>query len=98
MSINLETVQATAKLAYIELNDDTEIIKNKLLSILKAVELLHKVDTEGVSHFKHKHFNQPNMREDIVDGNNTQEKLEKLAPKFKNEAYQIPIVLNTTGK
>jgi aspartyl/glutamyl-tRNA(Asn/Gln) amidotransferase C subunit len=98
MSINLETVQATAKLAYIELNNDIEIMHNKLLSILKAVELLHQVDTKGVPPFKHEHFSQPNMREDIVDCNSTQKELEKLASKFNNDAYQIPIVLNNTGK
>jgi hypothetical protein len=38
------------------------------------------------------------MREDIVNCNNTQKELEKLASKFNNDAYQIPIVLNNTGK
>lgn len=98
MSIDLETVQATAKLAYIDLNDDIEIMHNKLLSILKAVEMLQKVDTTGTSPFKHENFANLNIREDIVSCNNIQEKLAKLAPKFNDDAYQIPIVLTNTGK
>lgn len=98
MSINLETVQEIAKLAYIELDNDIEIMHNKLLSILKAVEILHQVDTTGVTPFKHEHFTQQNIREDIIDRNNIQDTLERIAPKFNNSAYQIPIVLTNTGK
>lgn len=99
MSINLDLLQTIAKLAYIEISNDTEIMLNKLLSIDKAVKLLKEISTNGIEPFKHEHFTQQNIREDVVTIDNNREKLAKLAPKFSNDAYQIPIVLSTnTGK
>jgi aspartyl/glutamyl-tRNA(Asn/Gln) amidotransferase C subunit len=98
MSITLETLQAVAKLAYIELNASVDIMYAKLLSIDQAVELLKKIDTEGIEPFKHCQFSSKPLREDIITCQNKQQELANLARNFTNYAYQIPIILNNPGK
>ena len=96
--ITLDTVNATAKLSYIELNEDVKIMQDHLTSISQKIEQLQEVDTAEVNEFKHAHFTKQTMREDVANAENNRDKLAKLAPKFSNDAYQIPIVLANTGK
>ncbi len=98
MSISVDTLQATAKLAYIELDDEIKTIQDKLSSIMKSVQTLQAVNTTNVTAFQHIHFTHQTMREDIVNCDNNRDTLENLAPKFNKDAYQIPIVINNTGK
>lgn len=98
MNINTEELQSIAKLANIKIDNDLTEIHNKVLSIIKKINILQEVDTTCVKEFKHIHFQNPHTRQDTVDDKNNRDALAKLAANFNEEYYQVPLILTDTGK
>ena len=85
-----ETVLKVAKLARLELTEEEiELYTSQLTDILKFVEEISEVETEGVELFTLDLEETP-MREDKVEESLPKEKLEINAPEFENGYFVVP--------
>lgn len=89
--ISIEDVKHVAKLARLELTE-TEIEKfsKQLGDILKYVEQMNEVDTQGVEPMAHPIPVVNVMREDIVKYEQTKEELMKNAPAEEDGFFKVP--------
>jgi len=81
MSIDKNTVRKVARLARIRINDDgAEVLSGELSNILKMIEQLNEVDTDGVEPMTSVIEMQMPEREDIVTDGGIPEKILSNAP------------------
>ena len=89
--ISKEEVKHVAKLARLELTDDeVEKYSKQLGDILKHVEQINEVDTQGVEPMPHAIPVYNVMREDVVKYEETKEELLKNAPYEEDGFFRVP--------
>ncbi len=91
MQITKELVQYIAELSRIKLSEqDAENMQNDLGAIVNYMEILNKLDTEGVEPISHI-FNITNvMREDVVVESYDRDEILKNAPERTDETVVVP--------
>ena len=94
MQINRETLLKLAHLARLNFSKDSESeMLDGLNDMIRWVEKLHEVDTEGVRPLTNMSQEMNAWREDEIRGDITREQALKNAPKKDNEFFKVPKVL-----
>lgn len=89
--ITIKDVEHVAKLARLELSEEEKVKFSKQLGdILKYVEQMNQVDTEGVEPMSHAIPMVNVMREDAVVSENTKEELMANAPLSEDGFFRVP--------
>lgn len=89
--ITIKDVEHVAKLARLELSEEEKVKFSKQLGdILKYVEQMNQVDTEGVEPMSHAIPMVNVMREDAVVSENTKEELMANAPLKEDGFFRVP--------
>ena len=89
--ISEKEVRHVAKLARLELTDEeVEKYSKQLGDILKYVEKMNEIDTEGIEPMPHAIPLYNVMREDIVKYEETKEELMKNAPYEEDGFFRVP--------
>jgi aspartyl-tRNA(Asn)/glutamyl-tRNA(Gln) amidotransferase subunit C len=90
--LSLEEVEHIAKLSKLYLSDDEkELYRGQLSSVLEYVEELQKVETEGVTPTANITGLENIYREDgIRESGITHEDIAKNAPEFKKDSFVVP--------
>lgn len=89
--ITIKDVEHVAKLARLELSEEEKVKFSKQLGdILKYVEQMNQVDTEGVEPMSHAIPMVNVMREDVVLSENTKEELMANAPLKEDGFFRVP--------
>lgn len=89
--IDIKDVEHVAKLARLELNEEEKVKFSKQLGdILKYVEQMNEVDTQGVEPMNHAMEFYNVMREDEVVYENTREELMANAPECESDFFKVP--------
>lgn len=89
--INIKDVEHVAKLARLDLTqDEKEKFTKQLGDILKYVEQMNEVDTQGVVPMAHAFDIVNVMREDKVVYEQTKEQLMANAPDEENGFFKVP--------
>ncbi len=89
--IEIKDVEHVAKLARLELSEDEKVKFSKQLGdILKYVEQMNEVNTEGVEPMNHAMEFYNVMREDVVKYENTREELMANAPEQEEDFFKVP--------
>ncbi len=89
--ISIDDVTHVAKLARLELSDDEKVKFSKQLGdILKYMEQLNEVDTEGVEPMNHPIDFSNVMRDDVVSYEHTREELMANAPEVEQDYFKVP--------
>ncbi len=94
MTIDIKGITKVAKLARISLNDsEKEHMANELNGIIKWVEQLGEVNTDGVPQmFGHSGMTLP-MREDVVSDGGIQQDVLSNAPNAEYGCFAVPKVI-----
>ena len=94
MSVTKETVEQSAKLAMLKL-DDTEITEatSSINKILSLVDELQSVDTAGISPMAHPLDAVQYLREDTVTSSNRRDSLLANAPSQEDGQFLVPRVV-----
>lgn len=94
MALSLEDIKKISQLAKININpEQEEIVLKKLKNILKLVEKMQSVDTEGVEPMSHAlDITQP-LREDKAMPSLEKEKYLKLSTKSNDDYFIVPQVI-----
>ena len=91
MEIDKKMVDYVANLSRIQLNDQqTETMQNELSKILKLMETLKAVDTEGIEPLSHVFSVTNVLRPDVVHEHFNRESLLQNAPDCTEEAFVVP--------
>ena len=89
--IEIKDVEHVAKLARLELSEDEKVKFSKQLGdILKYVEQMNEVNTEGVEPWNHAMEFYNVMSEDVVKYENTREELMANAPEQEEDFFKVP--------
>lgn len=89
--ITIKDVEHVAKLARLDLTaEEKEKFSKQLGDILKYVEQMNKIDTEGVEPMSHAIPMVNVMREDEVVSENTKEELMSNAPLKEDGFFRVP--------
>ncbi len=89
--ITIKDVEHVAKLARLELTEEEkEKYSKQLGDILKYVEQMNKVDTNGVEPMSHAIPVVNVMREDVVVSEQTKEELMANAPSKEDGFFRVP--------
>lgn len=94
MSVNADQVRHVARLARLALGDE-EIgrMVPELNNILKWVEQLEEVDTQGIEPLTAVIENQLRLRDDVVDDGNCRDEILKNAPDAQHGFFAVPKVI-----
>lgn len=98
MSINLDTLKKIAKMAHIELGNDTNAAHDKLVATLENIQALQAIDTSNTEIFTHKFAGDQTLRSDEATTHSNLEALAKIASNFHDDSYQVPNVLAESGE
>ena len=94
MEINRETLLKIAHLARLNFSDESEKeMLQGLNDMIRWVEKLHEVDTEGVEPLTNMSQEVNSWCEDVVRSDISREQALKNAPKKDNEFFKVPKVL-----
>ncbi|MBR1617443.1 Asp-tRNA(Asn)/Glu-tRNA(Gln) amidotransferase subunit GatC [bacterium] len=89
--ITIKDVEHVAKLARLELSEDEkQMFTGQLTDVLRHVESMNKVNTEGVEPMNHPIDFSNVYREDIKIYENTREELMQNAPDIEGEYFKVP--------
>ena len=89
--IEIKDVEHVAKLARLELSEEEKVKFSKQLGdILKYVEQMNEVNTDGVEPMNHAMEFYNVMREDVVKYENTREELMANAPDSESDFFKVP--------
>lgn len=95
MSVDLNTVDRLAELARLEFNEDErEEIQGDLNRILKLIDKLSEVNTDGVEPLIYMTDEVARLREDVQKQVITQEEALKNAPDKDSDYIRVPKVLD----
>lgn len=96
MGLSLKDVQHVAALARLGLSDEEmEILRDQLSSILEHIEVLNRLDTENISPTAQVIALDNVMRDDTVAPSLDQDVVTTLAPRSHNGFIAVPAVLGT---
>ncbi len=94
MSLTDKDVKYVAKLAAIELKDEeVEIRRAELETIISYVANLAEIDTRGVAPTCHVHGITNVFRDDIIQDSLDLDELKQMAPDFKNNGFRVPRII-----
>jgi aspartyl-tRNA(Asn)/glutamyl-tRNA(Gln) amidotransferase subunit C len=94
MSVDTATVRKIASLARIAVSDsETEAMVAELNNILKWVEQLGEVDTDGVDPLAAVIPNHLRLRDDVVDDGGIRDKVLANAPQAEHGFFAVPKVI-----
>ena len=94
MSVNAEQVRHVARLARIAMSDaEVEKMVPEFNNILKWVEQLGEVDTDGVEPLTAVIDNELRLRDDIVNDGNCRDDILKNAPEAQHGFFAVPKVI-----
>lgn len=94
MSLDSDEVKKIAHLARLEIRgEDTAAYADSLSSILKLVEQMDAVDTEGVTPMAHPLEMGQRLRADEVTETDQREHFQEQAPATENGLYLVPRVI-----
>ena len=94
MSVNAEQVRHVARLARIAMSDaEVEKMVPEFNNILKGVEQLGEVDTDGVEPLTAVIDNELRLRDDIVNDGNCRDDILKNAPEAQHGFFAVPKVI-----
>ena len=89
--ITIKDVEHVAKLARLELTDEEkEKFTHQLSDVLRHVEKMNEVDTEGVEPMNHPIDFSNVMREDVKIYENTRDELMQNAPDVEGDFFKVP--------
>ena len=89
--IETKDVEHVAKLARLEITEDEKPkFARQLGDILKYVEMMNEVDTEGVEPMSHSIDFSNVMREDVKQYEQTREELMSNAPDVESDFFKVP--------
>lgn len=98
MSIDINTLEKIAKMAHIDLKDNTNAAHTKLMATIENINIIQYVDTTNKDIFTHKNFGEPTLRNDESNLESQRAALAKLSANFHEDSYQVPKVLATAGE
>ena len=94
MSVDLSTVKKVAGLARIAMSDaEVEKMVPEFNNILKWVEQLGEVDTDGVEPLTAVIDNELRLRDDVVNDGNCRDDILKNAPEAQHGFFAVPKVI-----
>ena len=94
MSVNADQVRHVAKLARIAMSDaEVEKMVPEFNNILKWVEQLGEVDTDGVEPLTAVIDNELRLRDDVVNDGNVRDDVLKNAPDAQHGFFAVPKVI-----
>lgn len=94
MSLSLPQVKRVAWLARIEITDgEAEAAQSQLNGILRLIEQMQSVDTEGVEPMAHAQDLVQRLREDGVTETDQHALYQAIAPQVENGLYLVPKVI-----
>jgi aspartyl-tRNA(Asn)/glutamyl-tRNA(Gln) amidotransferase subunit C len=94
MSVNADQVRHVAKLARIAMSDaEVEALVPELNNILKWVDHLSEVDTEGVEPLTAVIENHLRLRDDVVNDGGVRDKVLANAPDAQHGFFAVPKVI-----
>ena len=94
MAIDKSTVLKVAKLSAIEIDEQEEKeFTQNLGDILEYMDVLSKVNTEGVTPTLHVHGNTNAFRADVVKTSFKSEDISKNAPDFVGTSFRVPRII-----
>jgi aspartyl-tRNA(Asn)/glutamyl-tRNA(Gln) amidotransferase subunit C len=94
MSVNAEQVRHVARLARIAMSDaEVEKMVPEFNNILKWVEQLGEVDTDGVEPLTAVIDNELRLRDDVVNDGNCRDDILKNAPEAQHGFFAVPKVI-----
>lgn len=93
MSVTLDDVGRVARLARMRLEpDEAARMRDELATILKYMERLRGVDTEGVEPFAHPHLHACRLRRDLAAPGLERDELLAQAPDGSEGMFRVPPV------
>ncbi len=97
MKIDKNKLQSLAHLARLKIKpEEEESLLHDMSEILRWVDHLQSVDTNGVEPLRHMTLEKNVMREDKTEGNSTQVQTLKNAPETYKKYLKVPEVLKTS--
>ncbi len=91
MQITKETVKRVAMLSRIKLDDTaTDKMQRELAAVVEYMEILNRIDTDGVEPLSHAVELKNVLREDEVKPSYSREDILSNAPKSSNDAFVVP--------
>lgn len=94
MSIDKNTIRKVARLARIKTSEaEAEVLSGELTNILKMIEQLNEVNTDGVEPMTSVIEMQVNAREDVVTDGGIPEKILSNAPEQTAGFFVVPKVV-----
>lgn len=94
MTITTDDLNKIAGLAYLSSTaHDALALQNDINAIMNFVEQLSTVDTVNIMPLSHPLSINQRQRPDVVTEDNRVEALEAMAPKFSNQFYLVPKVI-----
>ena len=94
MSVNADQVRHVARLARIAMSDaEVEKMVPEFNNILKWVEQLGEVDTDGVEPLTAVIANELRLRDDVVDDGNVRDDVLRNAPEAQHGFFAVPKVI-----
>ncbi|MGI6166519.1 MAG: Asp-tRNA(Asn)/Glu-tRNA(Gln) amidotransferase subunit GatC [Eubacteriales bacterium] len=94
MRITKEYVEYVAELSRIKLDDSTtEKMKKELGAVIEYIDILNRLNTEGVEPMSHVFPITNVMREDIVKPSYDREEILRNAPARTDETLVVPITI-----
>ncbi|KUJ83270.1 Asp-tRNA(Asn)/Glu-tRNA(Gln) amidotransferase GatCAB subunit C [Microbulbifer flavimaris] len=95
MAVDAQTVHRLAELARIAISDETlEEMSGRLGDVLKLVDQLQTVNTEGVAPMAHPLDASQQLRPDRVTEQDCREAMLALAPQSEDGLYLVPKVID----
>ena len=99
MQITDEVIDQIAELSKLKFEgEEKEAIKGDLSNIVKFMDKLREVDTEGVEPLISMVDDENDMREDAIGNELSKEAALKNAPSKNSDYFKIPKVLDKTGE
>ena len=93
--MNLSDIQKIAHLARLDISADVaEETARSIGDVLKLVDQLQAVNTDGVAPMAHPMDAVQRLRADVVSETNVREKMQNIAPACENALYLVPKVID----
>ena len=92
--LSLDEIRRIGELARLELGaDELAAMQQELNAILRLVDQMQAVDTEGVEPMSHPQAAAQRLREDQVTQHDQRERFQSIAPQVEDGLYLVPKVI-----
>ena len=94
MAINIEDVQNMAKLARLQIDEETqELFAKQFADIISYMDILSEVDTKGIEPLYSPCLHKAVLREDVAISRAEREEVLKNAPKSDGQYFIVPRIV-----